>query len=128
MDDKTAKMIQQAVAPIVGSAMSFAVVGAASALIKKLVVTNYEEKDLKGNTTLSPTEDNVTASKVEASGQDTEASGAKDEVKGQDGDLSGLATDAAVGDTEATALEGGASAVRTKAGAADIETKALKMT
>jgi hypothetical protein len=128
MDDKTVKMIQQAVAPIVGSAMSAAVVGAATAIIKKLVVTNVEEKSLKGNTTLSPTEDNVTASKVEASGQDTEASGAKDEVKGQDGDLSGLATDAAVGDTEATALEGGASAVRTKAGAADIETKALKMT
>jgi FlaG/FlaF family flagellin (archaellin) len=128
MDDKTAEKIKKAVAPVVGSALSFAVVGAATAIIKKLVVTNVEEKDLKGNTTLSPTEDNVTASKVEASGQDTEASGAKDEVKGQDGELSGLATDAAVGDTEATVMEGGATAARTKAGAADIEVKALKMT
>jgi hypothetical protein len=128
MDEKISNAIKEAVAPMVGSAMSAALVAAAFAVLKNLTVTNYERKDLTGNKKMSPTEDDVTASKVEASGQDTEASGAKDEVKGQDGDLSGIATDAAVGDTEATVMEGGATAARTKAGAADIEVKALKMT
>ena len=122
------KMIKDAVKPIVKSAMTMAVVGAASAVIKNLTVTNYKKTGLTGDTEMKPTEDEVAISKVESSASGTEAALAKDEVTGVDGDLSAAQTEAAAATGEATALESGATAARTKAGAADIETKGLKMT
>jgi len=128
LDEKTTKMIETAVAPIVGAAMSAALVGAALAALKMLVATNYKSSDLTGEKAMHPTKDEMVASKVETSAKDTDASLAKDEVKAKDGDLSAARTDAAASNGEATALESGAAAARTKAGAADIETKSLKMT
>jgi len=128
VDDKTKTMIQDAVGPIVKSALSAALVGAAFALIKKLTVTNFKSSNVAGDKEVHPTEKSTSISKVETSGKDTDASLAKDEVKVKDGDLSASKTDANALTNEATAAESGAAAARTKAGAADIETKALKMT
>jgi len=128
MDAETEKMIKEAVAPIVGSAMAAAVVGAATAILMKLAVTNIHESDITGEKEMHPTKDEVDMSKVEATAKDTDASLAKDTMAAKDGDLSAAKTDATAMDTEATALDSGATAARTKAGAADIETKAFKMT
>jgi hypothetical protein len=128
LDEKTTKVIKDAVLPIVTSALSSAVAGAAMAVIAKLVVTNYRESNITGDTEMHPTKDESSLSKVETSAIDTDASLGKDEVTAKDGDLSAMRTDAAASNGEATALDGGATAARTKAGAADIETKALKMT
>jgi hypothetical protein len=127
-DKKTADMVTGMVTPIIATVGVSALVATATALISKLVVTNFKEKDLTGDKEMHPTKDEVNASKVEADLKDTDAAVGKDEVTAKDGDLSAMRTDAAAGDTEAKALEGGASAARTKAGAADIETKGLKMT
>jgi hypothetical protein len=128
MDAETEKMIKEAVAPIVTSAMSVAAVGAAAAILAKLTVSNFHESDITGEKEMHPTKDDATMSKVEASAKDTDASLARDTVAAKDGDLSAAKTDATAMDTEATALDSGAAAARTKAGAADIETKAFKMT
>ena len=128
MDKKTADQIKEIVTPIITSAATTALVGAAGALVMKLLVTNYKSSDLTGDKEMHPTTDEMNMSKVETSAKDTDASLGKDEVTAKDGDLSAARTDAAAGNTEATAAESGASAARTKAGAADIETKALKMT
>ena len=128
MDKETEKMIKEVVAPIVGGALSVAVVGAAAAILTKLLVTNYHNSNITGDKEMHPTKDEMNASKVETSAKDTDASLAKDEVKAKDGDLSAAKTDAKAANTEAKAMDGGAAAARTKAGAADIETKALKMT
>ena len=128
LDDKTTSMIKKAVTPIVVSATTATIVGAAFIAIKYLTATNYKQSDLTGDKGLHPTKNDTIVSKTEATAKDTDASLAKDEVKAKDGDLSAAKTDGNAMTTEATALESGAAAARTKAGAADIETKALKMT
>jgi hypothetical protein len=128
MDAETEKMIKEAVAPVVTSAMSVAVAGAAAAILTKLSATNIHESDVTGEREMHPTKDEVNMSKVDSSLKDTDASLAKDTVAAKDGELSAMKDDATAMDTEATALDSGASAARTKAGAADIETKAFKMT
>ncbi len=128
MDAETEKKIKDVLMPIVTSAMTVAAVGAATAILEKLVVTNFHESDITGEKEMHPTKDEVNMSKVEATAKDTDASLAKDTVAAKDGDLSAAKTDATAADTEATALDSGATAARTKAGAMDIETKALKMT
>jgi hypothetical protein len=128
VDKELTAKIQKAVGPIVGCAAAAMAVGAAMAIISKLLVTNVHESNLTGDTNLQPTKNDTAMSKVEASAKDTDASLAKDEVTAKDGDLSAAKTDAAASNGEATAMDGGATAARTKAGAADIETNALKMT
>ena len=128
LNDDQKKMIKDTVKPILTSAMTMAVAGAASVIIKKLTVTNYKESTLTGDKEMKPTEDEVAISKAESSASGVDASLSKDEVTGVDGDLSAAQTEAVAATGEATALETGAAAARTKAGAADIETKALKMT
>jgi hypothetical protein len=127
LDDETKKVIKELVAPIVGSALSAALVGAATAIILKMIVTNYHETNLKGETDMHPTDDNVTMSKTEASGKDNDASLAKDEMKGKDGDLALMQTDAAGSTTEAKAMNAGATAAKPVAGALDVKTKGLVM-
>ena len=128
LTEETKGQIKDLVGPVVGSAMAVAVVGAATAIIAKLTVTNFKNSGLTGDAEMKPTEDEVAISKVESSASGVDAALSKDEVTGVDGDLSAAQTEAVAATGEATALESGAAAARTKAGAADIETKALKMT
>jgi len=128
LDSKATQLIKEATEPIIKSALSTALVGAAMAALKMLTVSNYKSNDLTGDKEMHPTKDEMAASKVETSATETDAALNKDEVTAKDGDLSAAQTEAKASTGEATALEGGASAARTKAGAADIETKGLKMT
>jgi predicted lipoprotein with Yx(FWY)xxD motif len=127
LDKETSDTIKELVAPIVGSALSVALVGAAMAIISKLVVTNYQESDLTGEKGMHPTQNDTSISKTETSAKDNEASLAKDGLKAKDGDLSAAQTDAKALTTDAKALDSGASAVQPKAGALDVKTKGLVM-
>jgi hypothetical protein len=127
LDGKTTDTIKELVAPIVGSALSAALVGAATAVISKLVVTNVQQSDLTGEKGMHPTKNDTSISKTEASAKDNDASLAKDGVKAKDGDLSAAQTDAKAMTTDAKALDSGASAAQPKAGALDVKTKGLVM-
>jgi hypothetical protein len=127
LDVETKGVIKELVAPIVGSVLSAALVGAATAVISKLVVTNFKESGLTGEKGVHPTKDDTAISKTEASAKDNEASLAKDGVKAKDGDLSAAQTDAKAATTDAKALDSGASAAQPKAGALDVKTKGLVM-
>ena len=122
------KEIKDAVTPIITSATTTIAVGFITDVVKLLTTTNYDQKDLRGNTSLSPTEQDVTVSKAEASGAETEGQLAKDSVSAQEGSVKANETEAKASAGEATAAEAGAQALRTKAGASDIEAKALKIT
>jgi hypothetical protein len=128
IDADTQAAIKKITEPIIKSVGVGAAVAVAAGIIASLIVTNYKNSSLKGETELHPTRDDASMSKVETSAKDTDASLGKDEVTAKDGDLSATRTDAAASSGGATAAESGATAARTKAGAADIETKALKMT
>ncbi|MDR1030428.1 MAG: hypothetical protein LBL76_06100 [Treponema sp.] len=127
LDQETKDTIKELVAPIVGSALSAALVGAAMAVISKLVVTNVQESDLTGEKGVHPTKDDTSINKTDASAKDNEASLAKDGVKAKDGDLSAAQTDAKAMTSDAKALDSGASAAQPKAGALDVKTKGLVM-
>ena len=120
--------IKDAVTPIITSATTTIAVGFITDVVKLLTTTNYDQKDLRGNTSLSPTEQDVTVSKSEAAGSETEGKLAKDGVSAQDGSIKANETEAKASTGEATAAEAGAQALRTKAGASDIEAKLLKIT
>jgi hypothetical protein len=127
LDKETSDTIKELVVPIVGSALSVALVGAAMAIISKLVVTNVQQSDLTGDTDMHPTKNDTTINKTEASAKDNDASLAKDGVKAKDGDLSAAQTDAKALTSDAKALDSGASAAQPKAGALDVKTKGLVM-
>ncbi len=103
------------------------VTAAATLMLKKLLVTNYEKKDLAGNKSYSVTEDEKTLAKSEVEGNKNEGSLANDSVSAQKGKIDAASTDAAAAQTEATAADTGATAMKTKAGAMDVATKALKL-
>jgi hypothetical protein len=127
LDKNTSDTIKELVAPIVGSALSAALVGAAVAVISKLVVTNFKDSNLTGDTEMHPTKNDTSINKTETSAKDNEASLAKDGVKAKDGDLSAAQTDAKALTSDAKALDSGASAAKPKAGALDVKTKGLVM-
>ena len=128
LDKETSDTIKELVAPIVGSALSAALVSAAMAIISKLVVTNYKEHGITGDKEIKPTEDETAISKSELAASETEGKLAQDKVAGTEGEVKANETEARALTGEATAADSGASALRTKAGASDIEVKALKMT
>jgi hypothetical protein len=127
LDLDTNDTIKELVAPIVGSALSAALVGLATAVIKKLVVTNFKDSNITGDTEMHPTKNDTSINKTEASAKDTDAALANDEVKAKDGDLSAAETDAKAMTSDAKALDSGASAAQPKAGALDVKTKGLVM-
>ena len=120
--------IKDAVTPLITSVATSVTVGAIKEVVKLLTTTNYDQRDLRGKTSLSPTEQNVAVSKSEATGAETEGKLAKDGVSAQDGSIKANETEAKASTGEATAAEAGAQALRTKAGASDIEAKLLKIT
>ena len=120
--------IEGAVTPIITSVATTVAVGAITEVVKALASTNYHQQDLRGDTNLKPTEQEVTVSKSEAAASETEGKLSKDGVSAQDGNIKASETEAKASTGEATAAEAGAQALRTKAGATDIETKALKIT
>jgi hypothetical protein len=128
LDEKTKDAIYEKVGTLIGSMAAGIVVGAAIAILAKLIAVNYKSSTMAGDQELSPTKDEVNISKVDAAASETEGKLAQDKVSGVNGDLAANETDANASTAEATAADSGASALRTKAGAADIESKALKMT
>jgi hypothetical protein len=128
VDAKLKDSIIKSVMPVIGSLATAALVSAAGAVLTKLMVTNYKISTLAGDKSMKPTDDEVTISKSETAGAETEGKLAQDKVAGTNGEIKANETEARAMTGEATAAESGASALRTKAGASDIETKALKMT
>ncbi|HAW34405.1 MAG TPA: hypothetical protein DCX19_07295 [Alphaproteobacteria bacterium] len=128
IDENTKQAIQKVVRPLITSAVAFAAVGAVTAAVSKMLVTNVKESGLTGDKEMKPTDDDMTVSKVETAASETEGKLAKDGVAAQDASVKAAETEAKAATGEATAAETGAQALRTKAGASDIEVKALKMT
>jgi hypothetical protein len=128
LSKESQETIKELVTPIVTSTLSVALVGAAMTILSKVVVTNFKESGLTGDTELKPTDNETTISKAEVAGSEAEGKLAQDKVAGTEGEVKANETEARALTGEATAAESGASALRTKAGASDIETKALKMT
>ena len=128
LSEEDKKEIEAVMEPILSSAVTGLVVSAIASEVKKLTTTNYQESDLTGTRTMRPTEDEVTVSKSEAAGSETEGKLSKDGVSAQDGSIKASETEAKASTGEATAAETGAQALRTKAGASDIQVKALKIT
>jgi hypothetical protein len=122
------KEILKEVGPIIGSAAAAGIVAAAGSALMGMMAINYHSSTMTGDTSIKPTDDETTISKVEAAASETEGKIAQDKVAAVEGEVKASETEARASTGEATALESGASALRTKAGATDIETKALKMT
>jgi hypothetical protein len=128
LDDNMKKQIAEEVGPIIGSSMAAGLVAAAGAAIMEMVAINYHSSTMAGDTSIKPTDDDTTISKVETAVTETEGKVAQDKVAATEGEVKASEVEARASSGEATALDSGATAARTKAGAADIETKALKMT
>lgn len=128
VDEDMKTEILNTTGPIIVSASASALVAAAGAAIASFLVINYQNSTMAGDKGLHPTNDDMAASKVETSAQETEGKLAQDTVAGVNGEVKANETEARASTGEATAADSGASALRTKAGASDIETKALKMT
>ncbi|MDR2521622.1 MAG: hypothetical protein LBC72_03585 [Spirochaetaceae bacterium] len=128
LTDDLKKGILNNVGPIIASSMAAGLVAAAGAAIAEMVATNYHSSTMEGDTSIKPTDDETTISKVETAATETEGKVAQDKVAASEGEVKASETGASAVADEATALESGATAARTKAGAADVETKALKMT
>jgi hypothetical protein len=126
MDDKEKAAIIAAVTPLMGLGAVLAAAAAAMAL--KYLTTNYRQSSMAGDKEMKPTDDEVTISKSEVAGVETEGKAVQDTVSGLNGEVKAEETEARALTGEATAADSGASALRGKLGAADIETKTLKMT
>jgi hypothetical protein len=128
IDADTKEAIQEAVEQIVASSAAFACAAAGTMAVAAMIVTNYKNHGVTGDTEVIPTSDETTISKTEVAAEETEGKLSQDKVSAAAAEVSAERTDALALDAEATASDNGATAVRTKAGASDIEVKALKMT
>jgi hypothetical protein len=126
-DDMKTEILDE-VGPIIASSMAAGLVAAAGAAIIEMVAINYHSSTMAGDTSIKPTDDETTISKVETAATETEGKVAQDKVAASEGEVLANETEARAFTGEAVAAESGASAIRTKEGATDIETKALKMT
>lgn len=127
LSEQTKDLIKSVAASIAVSAGTKVVVAVVKEGIKKLTVTNYEKKGLKGNKSITPTDDITTFDKRETSAAQTDAAILHDDVQAQSGQVQAADTKAQALETTAKAAEAGAKAVDTEAGATEIATKALKM-
>jgi hypothetical protein len=128
LDDELKKQITEDVGPIIGSSIAAGLVTAVGAAIMEIVAVNYHSRTMAGDSSIKPTDDDTTISKVETAVTETEGKVAQDKVAATEGEVKANEVEARASSGEATALDSGATAARTKVGAADIETKALKMT
>ena len=72
IDENTKQAIQKVVRPLITSAVAFAAVGAVTAAVSKMLVTNVKESGLTGDKEMKPTDDDMTVSKVETAASETE--------------------------------------------------------
>ena len=128
LSEEDKKEIENATESSLSSVSTAGVVSALSAGVKVLMALNFQDKNISGNKSMTPTDDEVAINKTEAGASETEGKLAKDGVSAQEGSVKASETEAKASTMDATAAEAGAQAVRTKAGASDIEVKALKMT
>jgi len=110
-------LVKSLAAPMLTSAATTALVGAAMAAISKLVVTNFKQSDLTGDKEIHPTKDEANMSKTDVGAQGTDGTLMKDKVAGMDGTVAGNKDEAGLLTGEAKGMDGGATAMRTKAGA-----------
>lgn len=127
LDDETKEKIEMVVKPIATSVLATVAVAAVTAVVKKLVVTNYKNKNLTGDVEMKPTEKEVAINKTETNASTIEGKGMENEVTGEKGGVNAnennanaLENAADAADTKATAAQSKAGALQTKAKALDI--------
>ena len=128
LSEEDKKEIENATESSLSSVSTAGVVSALSAGVKVLMALNFQDKNISGNKSMTPSEEEVAVNKTDVGASETEGKLSKDGLAAQEGTVKASETEAKASTTDATAAEAGAQAVRTKAGASDIEVKALKMT
>lgn len=131
IEAQDAKKVGEQAADQVESLVSTALIQGVAVLIESallgLLVTNYHERSLKGDKTLSPTKDETSLDSKETSAAHQESKLSHDEFKAQEGNLAGVNTDAnvAVSSTDATSAD--VAAAKTEAGTIDTSATALQI-
>jgi len=128
LSEEDKKEIESATESSLSSVSTAGVVSALSAGVKVLMAMNFQDKNISGNKSMTPSEEEVAVNKTDVGASETEGKLSKDGISAQEGNVKAAETEAKASTADATAAESGAQAVRTKAGASDIEVKALKMT
>ena len=128
LSEEDKKEIENATESSLSSVSTAGVVSAISAGAKVLMALNFQDKNISGNKSMTPSEEDVAINKTDVGASETEGKLSKDGLSAQEATVKASETEAKASTTDATAAEAGAQAVRTKAGASDIEVKALKMT